>query len=171
MMFMTAKVDLKKILFVIGLIALVIIGAIWLLGDTDDAAATAVLGAANNDQRVKYLRDFGWDVTNTPVETGQVKIPEESSEAFDRYCLLQKSNGFDLAPYAGKNVMRYVYQINNYPGATEPVYATLLVYKNQIIGGDVTDTAAKGKISGFQMPENAATAPTTVPTTPTEVTQ
>ena len=76
-MFMTAKVDLKKILFVIGLIALVIIGAIWLLGDTDDAAATAVLGAANNDQRVKYLRDFGWDVTNTPVETGQVKIPEE----------------------------------------------------------------------------------------------
>ena len=153
MMFMTAKVDLKKILLATGLIALLIIGAIWLLGGSEDpAAATAVLGAANNDQRVKYLRDFGWDVTNTPVETGQVKIPEESSEAFDRYCLLQKSNGFDLAPYAGKNVMRYVYQINNYPGATEPVYATLLVYKNQIIGGDITDTAAKGQIRGFQMP-------------------
>ena len=118
MMFMTAKVDLKKILFIIGLIALVIIGTIWLMGGSNDpAATTAVLGAAINDQRVKYLRDFGWDVTNTPVETGQVKIPEESSEAFDRYCLLQKSNGFDLAPYAGKNVMRYVYQINNYPGA------------------------------------------------------
>ena len=152
MMFMTAKVDLKKILLVIGLIALVIIGAIWLLGGSDDAATTAVLGAANNDQRVKYLRDFGWDVTTTPVETGQVKIPEGSSEAFDRYCLLQKSNGFDLTPYAGKNVMRYVYRINNYPGATEPVYATLLVYKNQIIGGDITDTAAKGQIRGFQMP-------------------
>ena len=153
MMFMTAKVDLKKILFIIGLIALVIIGAIWLMGGSNDpAATTAVLGAANNDQRVKYLRDFGWDVTNTPVETGQVKIPEESSEAFDRYCLLQKSNGFDLAPYAGKNVMRYVYQINNYPGAKEPVYATVLVYKNQIIGGDITDTAAKGRIQGFRMP-------------------
>ena len=150
MMFMTAKVDLKKILFIIGLIALVIIGAIWLMGGSNDpAATTAVLGAANNDQRVKYLRDFGWDVTNTPVETGQVKIPEESSEAFDRYCLLQKSNGFDLSPYAGKNVMRYVYRINNYPGATEPVYATLLVYKNQIIGGDITDTAPGGKIQGF----------------------
>ena len=55
--------------------------------------------------------------------------------------------------------MRYVYKINNYPGATEPVYATLLVYKNQIIGGDVTDTAAKGHIRGFKMPE-AATQPT-----------
>ena len=27
--------------------------------------------------------------------------------------------------------MRYVYKINNYPGATEPVYATLLVYKTR----------------------------------------
>ena len=164
MMFMTAKVDLKKILTIVGIIALLIFGAIWFLGGSEDpAATTAVLGAANNDQRVKYLRDFGWDVTNTPVETGQVKIPEEASDAFERYCLLQKSNGFDLAPYAGKNVMRYVYQINNYPGATEPVYATLLVYKNQIIGGDITDTAAKGQIRGFQMP--GISAPATQSTT------
>lgn len=47
--------------------------------------------------------------------------------------------------------MRYVYKINNYPGAAEPVYATLLVYKNQIIGGDVTDTSAKGVVRGFAM--------------------
>jgi hypothetical protein len=62
--------------------------------------------------------------------------------------------------------MRYVYQINNYPGATEPVYATVLIYKNQIIGGDVTDTAAKGHIRGFKMPE--ATAPTEIATLPTQ---
>ena len=103
--------------------------------------------------------------TTAPVETSQVKIPSETSEAFDRYCLLQKSNGFDLKPYAGKNVMRYVYQINNYPGATEPVYATLLVYKNQIIGGDITDTSAKGQIRGFKMP--GMDAPTTQSTTET----
>ena len=85
---------------------------------------------------------------------------------FERYNALQKSQGYDLSEYAGKKVMRYVYKINNYPGATEPVYATLLVYKNQIIGGDVTDTAAQGKIRGFKMPE-AATAPT-APSLPTE---
>ena len=56
--------------------------------------------------------------------------------------------------------MRYVYKINNFPGATEPVYATVLVYKNQIIGGDVTDTSAKGKIQGFKMPA-AQSAPET----------
>lgn len=164
MMIMTAKVDLKKILTIVGIIALLIIGAIWLLGDSgDDATATSALSASNNDQRVKFLEDFGWNVTTTPVETSQVKIPDQPSEVFDRYCLLQKSNGFDLAPYAGKNVMRYVYQINNYPGATEPVYATLLVYKNQIIGGDITDTAAKGQIRGFKMPDG--TAPSTQSTT------
>ena len=62
--------------------------------------------------------------------------------------------------------MRYVYKINNYPGATDPVYATVLVYKDQIIGGDVTDTSAKGVIRGFRIPKDAApqtTVPSTVP--------
>ena len=50
--------------------------------------------------------------------------------------------------------MRYVYKINNFPGATEPVYATLLVHKNKVIGGDITDTAPGGKIQGFKMAES-----------------
>lgn len=166
MMIMTAKVDLKKIMLILGAIVLVILGTIWLLGGDDTATETSAFAASGNDQRVKFLTDYGWQVNPSPVETSQVKIPEESSEAFDRYCLLQKSNGFDLGPYAGKKVMRYVYQITNYPGATEPVYATLLVYKNKIIGGDITDTAAKGQIRGFRMPES--TAPTTESTTATE---
>ena len=66
--------------------------------------------------------------------------------------------------------MRYVYTLTNYPGAQEPVYATVLVYKNKVIGGDVTDTSVKGKIRGFQMPPAipAPTAPTAPATTPTE---
>ena len=78
-----------------------------------------------------------------------MKIPQEQSEVYKRYNALQKSQGYDLSQYAGKTVMRYVYKINNFPGATEPVYATLLIYKNQVIGGDITDTGAKGVIQGF----------------------
>lgn len=169
MMFMTAKVDMKKILVVIGIIAVLLVAVIWLFGGSDDTTATAAPAVSTNDGRVKFLTDFGWDVTTSPVETSQVRIPKESTDVFDRYNALQKSQGYDLTQYAGKNVMRFVYQINNYPGATEPVYATLLVYKNQIIGGDVTDTAAKGQIRTFQMPE--ASAPTTETTTATETTQ
>ena len=46
--------------------------------------------------------------------------------------------------------MRYVYKVENYPNATEPVYATLLVYKSQVIGGDITDTSANGMIQGLK---------------------
>ena len=157
MMVMTAKVDFKKIMMVIGGIALVVLALILLLGGSGDAEATGAPAVSSNDGRVKFLTDFGWDVTNSPVESSQVKIPNETTEVFDRYNALQKSQGYDLTQYAGKNVMRYVYKINNFPGATEPVYATVLVYKNQVIGGDVTDTAAGGQIRGFQMPQQSET--------------
>lgn len=168
MMVMTAKVDFKKI--AIGLIAAVgvIIALILLLGGGNDAAPTAATSVSNNDARVKFLTDFGWEVNSSPTESSQVRIPEGSTEVFDRYNSLQKSQGYDLSQYAGKTVMRYVYKVNNFPGATEPVYATLLVYKNQIIGGDITNTAAKGVIQGFQkQPGNDTTTPTEMSTTAT----
>ena len=114
---------------------------------------------ASNDDRVKFLTDLGWEVTTSPVESSQVRIPQESSEVFDRYNTLQKSLGYDLSAYAGKNVMRYVYKVENYPDAVEPVYATLLVYKNQIIGGDITNTAAKGMIHGLKKATTTAPEP------------
>ena len=158
MMVMTAKVDFKKIMLGLIAAAALILALILLLGG-NDTTQTAAPAPSANDGRVKFLTDFGWDVTTSPTESGRVRIPEAPSEVFDRYNILQKGQGYDLSKYAGKTVMRYVYKINNYPGATEPVYATLLVYKNQIIGGDVTDTAAKGHIRGFKMPESA-TQPT-----------
>ena len=168
MMVMTAKVDFKKILLILTAVAALILALILLVGEGDAAAQTTGAPAlSSNDGRVKFLTDFGWDVTTSPTESSQVKIPEESSEVFDRYNALQKSQGYDLSPFAGKKVMRYVYKINNYPGATEPVYATLLIHKNEVIGGDITDTAAKGRIHGFKMPVTTPTESSTV-TAPTQ---
>ena len=161
MMVMTAKVDLKKILLALAAVAVLILALIALLGG-GEAEETSAPAISNNDARVKFLTDLGWDVTTSPVESSQVRIPEEGTEVFNRYNNLQKSQGYDLSKFAGKRVMRYVYKINNYPGATEQVYATLLIYKNAVIGGDVTNSAANGPIRGFKMPE---TAPTTQPST------
>ena len=172
MMFMTAKVNLKKI--VIGLVAAaaLIVALILLFGGRSKTEQTATGTVSNNDARVAFLKSFGWDVDTSPTESSQVKIPTETTEVYDRYNALQKSQGYDLMPYAGKTVMRYVYKINNFPGTTEPVYATLLVYKNQIIGGDVTDTAAKGAVQGFKKPEavQLPTENTPQESTPTEPT-
>ena len=153
MMVMTAKVDMKKVIAILAAVAALIIGLIALFGGGSNSAATsATANMASNDDRVKFLTDLGWEVTTSPVESSQVRIPQESSEVFDRYNMLQKGQGYDLSKYAGKTVMRYVYKINNYPGATEPVYATLLIRKNQVIGGDITDTSPKGAMRGFKMP-------------------
>ena len=154
MLVMTAKVDKKKIAMILAAAIVLILGLVLLFGGSD-SEPTASTNVANNDSRVAFLQSFGWEVTTSPTESSQVRIPSASSEVFDRYNALQKSQGYDLSQYAGKTVMRYVYQVNNYPGATEPVYATLLVYKNQIIGGDITDTSAKGVIRGFQKPADA----------------
>ena len=160
MIMMTAKVNIKKIL--IGLIAAValIIGLISLLGGKD-SNPTAVTTMSDNDSRVQFLESQGWEVTTSPKEASQVKIPEEQSPVYSRYNELQKSQGYDLSQYAGKTVMRYVYEVNNYPGAEQPVYATLLVYKNQIIGGDVTNTAEKGAVRGLK--KVGETSPTEAP--------
>ena len=149
-MVMTAKVNTKKLLVLAVAFIVVIFGLVMLF--REDAQTTGAVAVSDNDSRVNFLEGFGWEVAATPVESGKVRIPSETIEVFDRYLKLQKEQGYDLTPYAGKTVMRYVYQIQNYPNATEPVYATLLVYKNQIIGGDITNTAPNGKIHGFAQP-------------------
>ena len=169
MMVMTAKVDMKKIAMILAIVAVLLVAMIMLFGGGSEPTAAAATEISSNDDRVQFLKSFGWTVTASPVESSQVKIPAESSDVFDRYNALQKIQGYDLSQYAGKTVMRYVYKVTNYPGATEPVYATVLIYKNQVIGGDVTDTAAKGVVRGFKMPEApqptvpSTTAPATEP--------
>ena len=124
---------------IIAAVAALILAVILLMGGGETSTTeTAAPSVSGNDGRVQFLKSFGWDVTTSPTESSQVRIPQETTEVFDRYNSLQKGQGYDLSTYAGKNVMRYVYQINNYPGATQPVYATLLVHKGQVIGGDVS---------------------------------
>ena len=149
MMVMTAKVDIKKIIGALAAVAGVIIALILLLGGGKSSAPTAAPSVAGNDGRVLFLENLGWEVSASPVESGQVRIPKEQNQVFTRYNDLQKSAGYDLSQYAEKTVMRYVYKVNNFPGATEPVYATLLVYKDQVIGGDITNTAAAGTMQAL----------------------
>lgn len=158
-MMMTAKVDIKKIAIILAIIAGAILGLVLLIGGGDDTSETTAT-VTDNDSRVAFLESFGWDVDTSPTESGQVRIPTEPGDVFTRYNALQKSQGYDLNALAGQSVMRYVYKINNYPGATAPVYATVLVHKNQVVGGDITDTSAKGKVQGFTMPQVSQTTPT-----------
>ena len=167
MVVLTAKVDFKKIMLILGAAAVVLLALILFFGSSEQTFGAQ--DVSGNEKRVAFLKSFGWEVVSSPKESGQVLIPAQSGDVFDRYNALQKCQSYDLSKFAGKKVMRYVYKVGNYPGATEPVYATLLIYKNEIIGGDVTDSAPNGQIRGFKMPEkaNKPTVPSTTPSVST----
>ena len=79
--------------------------------------------------------------------------PTEPNEVFQRYNELQISQGYDLTQYSGKTLRRYVYTVTNYPAADGgPYYATVLVYKNEVAGGDVCSAAQNGVMHSFTMP-------------------
>ncbi len=153
MFLMTAKVSKRRLIAAAAAIIALIAGLVFFLrtpkAAETSAGAPAPIQAETNEKRVKYLQELGWEVEPNPKESMQVRIPKEPGEVFNRYNELQKSQGFDLSKYAGKNVMRYVYEIKNYPDAQQSVLATLLVYKEQVIGGDVTDTSPNGKVQGL----------------------
>ena len=147
----TAKLSKPKLLAagVLLLAAVVLIVMIAVSGGGTPAAPAG----DTNDARVAYLAAFGWSVNAEPTEVQQVRIPDAAdNKVFARYNDLQLSQGFDLTQCAGKEVMRYVYEVLNHPDATEPVYASILVYDGKIIGGDITDTSPNGRIHGFAMP-------------------
>lgn len=168
MMVMTAKVDKKKILMVLAGVAAAILLLLLVFGGGGETQDPTVQTATGNDKRVAFLQEYGWEVNASPAQSGEVRIPETPTQAYERYNALQKSQGYDLTKYAGQTVMRYVYKVTNYPGATDPVYATLLVHKDAVIGGDITDTSAKGRIHGFQMPQSVKEPAATESTQPSQ---
>ena len=107
-------------------------------------------GVKSNEDRVEFLRSFGWEVKSEPAETVNVTVPEVFDDIFEGYNKLQVEQGLDLSRYRRKTVTRYTYTVTNYPDYDGEVFATLLVYRGRVIGGDVCSAEAEGGfIHGF----------------------
>ena len=159
MLILSAKVSKRKILIGILIAAAVIALLVYLCGKADTAPGdpgtqTPAADAGSTEGRIAFLESYGWTVSGTPTETQEVKIPENFNDVFTRYNQLQQSQGFDLLPLAGKTVKRYVYAVTNYPDGREDCCATVLVYKNKVVGGDISCTSEGGKVHGFAMPNS-----------------
>ena len=103
-----------------------------------------------NEDRIKFLEQFGWRVEENPVEEVEVTIPDKFDKVFTGYNEIQKRQGLDLSKYKGKTVMRYTYEITNYENESGKVYANVIVYRNKVIGGDVCSANVGGFIHGFE---------------------
>ena len=151
MFVITTKVSKTKIAAIVTLvIAAVVLAAILAAAKNGRVESLDERNGETNEERAAYLAECGWQINAEPVQTQTVKIPAEDTEVFRRYNELQKSQGFDLTDSAGRTATRFVYEVLNYPDADGPVYATLFVLDGKIIGGDVTDSGARGKMQGLR---------------------
>lgn len=145
-MVVSLKANRKRILAFL-LLAVIVAGACFFLQSKGGEERQPIPGGTN-EERVAYLQSFGWQVQTEPTETREVMIPAQFNDVYTAYNVMQKAQGFDLEPYAGEICTQYLYKIENYPDETE-VYATLLVYGDQIIGGDVACSEVDGFMHGF----------------------
>ncbi|MCH3973431.1 MAG: DUF4830 domain-containing protein [Oscillospiraceae bacterium] len=111
------------------------------------AGAAGGISAGSNSDRVRFLQQCGWQVENEPIAAREVQIPAQFSKVYQNYSQLNQQAGFDLTKVAGKTCQQYVYRVKNYTGNPD-VRATLLVYKGEIAGGDVSTAA----LNGFMKP-------------------
>ena len=120
------KQILSMLVCVVMLIAILIVVIAWPGGETS-AQTFSPVAAADDTERIGFLRDLGYEVTPQSVEVREVLIPDEFDEVFTQYNDLQKTAGMDLEPYHGKRVKCWTYTVLNYPGE-EGVLAHLYIY-------------------------------------------
>lgn len=122
----------------------------------DTLAVSVPLSGEPTTAGADFLKEYGWEVSPTPIEMQEVTIPAEFGRVYRVYNDLQMAQNFDLSSYKGKAVMRYTYEVYNYPDIPTGVVANLLIYKEQVIGGDICTRALDGFMHGFSLEETGA---------------
>ena len=147
-MVVSVKANKKRILAFL-LLAVIVVGACLFLRGGPEAEQKEILGGTE-EQRVAFLQSFGWQVEPQAAETREVMIPAEFSDVYTAYNAMQKAQGFDLEPYAGKTIESYTYELKSYPNGEENVIAQLFIYNGRAIAGDIHSASLGGFMHGLQ---------------------
>lgn len=155
MFIFTAKLNRKRAIMIIVALAVLICAIIMIAGfrskvSTKPASKqVSTVNIKSNEDRVKYLESFGWKVKAQPTDEQEVVIPKEFSKVYTNYASLQKKQGFELSKYGGIEAKRYTYEITNYPTGEKGIVADIIVYRNEVIAGDVQSTSLNGFMHGL----------------------
>ena len=102
----------------------------------------------------KTLSRFGWEASELVCQE-DFTLPDPFGPTYDTFLALQQEAGFDLTPYAGKTVLRYTYRIANYPAGSDTIYADLLLWQEQVIGGDLRSASLDGFLTSLNGSEKS----------------
>lgn len=154
----TVRSSKIKTVLLIVLTAVAVGSLLWFSVNDKPTADDGVINysAENEEQRLAFISQFGWDVEKDPVEVAEIIIPTEFDEVFSKYNEIQKEQNLDMSLYAGKRVKRWTYAVNNYPGyetRKDVIQLSLLVYDGTVVGGDISSLEINGFMHGFSLPE------------------
>lgn len=158
----TLKANTLKFFSIIGIALIALISLIVFVPRYDIATTGAIQKETehirydkikNNADRIAFLAQFGWECSESATEEVTMTIPKEFDKIMKTYNEVQKQQGLDMEKYKGKDVIRYTYEITNYPGAEGKVIANLIICKNRVIGGDICSADVNGFIHGFAKPK------------------
>ncbi len=145
----TAKITKTRICVAVLCIILVFVGIFVVAFDKNKSEIS--LDGSNREKRVAFLNSYSWQVDAKSEQKKKITIPTEFDNVYTAYNNIQKAQGFDLYDYKGKQVSLYTLKINNYPNDSKHVFASILVYQNKIIGGDIHSTELSGFMHGFSL--------------------
>lgn len=149
MFVVSVKTGKKRMILVLAAVLAVLTAALAagkFLGTA--RGADSLPAGGTNEERLAFLAGYGWEAEEEPVELREVVIPAEFDDVYLRYNEVQKAQGMDLLPYAGKTCSQWIYSVTNYP-SEETVHASLLVLDGRIIGGDLSSTELDGFLCAF----------------------
>lgn len=146
MFVLTTRLRKKRAILVGVLVILLIAGGLLWRGLSREAEAPEETVLRDNEDRIAYLKELGWEVNEEPVESMDLQLPEELTGSYAAYNELQLAQGFDLRDYLGKGVSRWTYQVRNYPDRPEDVQLNLYLCEGRPIAGDII----AGGEGGFQ---------------------
>lgn len=92
------------------------------------------------DSGTVFLASLGY--TAAAGETETVRLPDTPDETLLEYEALQRTADMSLLPYCGKTVELRSYTVADH--AAGEAVAHLYMYKNRIVGGDISSPTAGG---------------------------
>ena len=146
----------KKILFIILLILCLILSVFFISKKAVPKPTTANcewgeynLVVNNKDDIISFLSQFGFEVDKKNIICNDIKIPSVWNDTYTSYNEIQKKQGLDLTNYMGKDCQKYNLKITNYPDSSCDIIATVIIFQNRVIGGDISETIYNGFTKSF----------------------
>lgn len=153
----TVKSKQIRAILIILFVVLTVAVLVFLSKDSENVSndTNANLKAADHSERMSFISQFGWEVSEEPTEVREVIIPETFDDVYTKYNEIQLAQGFDLSSYKGVRVKRWTYAVKNYAGYEDKdcIRINILTCDGTVIGGDVCSVELDGFMHGFSKPQ------------------